>query len=406
MICSSPIAFCFLSPRRVRGNCQSLSLNLSSMDNCCEFELVRAAKRLRGEEENSTADRLSNLPDSILYHILSFLDTKYVVQTSVLSRVWRCVWKHVNVINLRRSNFQNVSSFAKFTRRALSLRYELDISKISLIDDVGPYKPILQNMLDKVIGYAFTHDCQHLVIDLEIEHTYSSLYTFGSVRGDSLKSLKLRNVTIADGFGSSGLPVLTTLILDSCPLVPDQEGSLDLISKFPSLVDLVLYHCSSSNYIGRYRNVACIRIFGPQLVKLELVALLDYGIELVAPKLQFFRLRAFVGMKPSTAFSNVSISCLPSLYRADIFVNKGYLEHDAEVEYGWKFLFQGLHDAHSVLLSCYNRQVLKNLCDFLEHDPPPFTKLKSLVCCVSGAKPGKVITYSLDESSKYLRRRR
>ncbi|CAN1792899.1 F-box/LRR-repeat protein 13 [Linum perenne] len=379
------------------------------MDNGYEFELVRAAKRLQGEEENSTADRLSYLPDSILYHILSFLDTKYVVQTSVLSRLWRCVWKHVNVINLRRSNFRNVSSFAKFIRRALSLRYDLDVSKISLIDDVGPYKPILQNMLDKVIGYAFTHDCQHLDIDLQVEHIYSSLYTFGSVRSDSLKSLKLRNVTIADGFGSSGLPVLTTLILVSCPLVPDQEGSVDLISKFPSLVNLFVYRCSSSNYIGRYRNVACIKIFGPQLVTLGLVALPDYGIEVVAPKLQFIMLQAVLDMKPSTAFSNISISRLPSLYRAEIFVFKGNLEHDAEVEYGWNFLFQGLHDAHSVFLRCYNRQVLKNLCDFLEHDPPPFKKLKSLVCCASGDTPDKVITYSLDESScgetKYLRRR-
>ncbi|CAN1792902.1 F-box/FBD/LRR-repeat protein At1g16930, partial [Linum perenne] len=332
---------------------------------------------------NSTADRLSNLPDSILYHILSFLDTKYVVQTSVLSRVWRCVWKHVNVINLRRSNFRNVSSFAKFIRRALSHRYELDVSKISLIDDVGPYKAILQNMLDnmldKVIGYAFTHDCQHLDIDLQVEHIYSSLYTFGSVRSDSLKSLKLRNVTIADGFGSSGLPVLTTLILVSCPLVPDQEGSVDLISKFPSLVNLFVYRCSSSNYIGRYRNVACIKIFGPQLVTLGLVALPDYGIEVVAPKLQFIMLQAVLDMKPSTAFSNISISRLPSLYRAEIFVFKGNLEHDAEVEYGWNFLFQGLHDAHSVFLRCYNRQVTRGFDSFLSRQSiPPFILSLSL----------------------------
>ncbi|KAK4834928.1 hypothetical protein QYF36_002665 [Acer negundo] len=34
-------------------------------------------------------DRLSNLPDHIIYDILSFLDTKYVVQTCVLSNKWR-----------------------------------------------------------------------------------------------------------------------------------------------------------------------------------------------------------------------------------------------------------------------------------------------------------------------------
>ncbi|CAN0830664.1 F-box/LRR-repeat protein 13, partial [Linum grandiflorum] len=66
------------------------------------------------------------LPNCILYHILSFLNTKYVVQTSVLFCYLERVWKHVDVLNLRRSNFQNVSSFAEFVRRALLLRFELD----------------------------------------------------------------------------------------------------------------------------------------------------------------------------------------------------------------------------------------------------------------------------------------
>ncbi|KAK2634334.1 hypothetical protein Ddye_029126 [Dipteronia dyeriana] len=38
-------------------------------------------------------DRLSNLPDRIIYNILSFLDTKYVVQTCVLSKKWRSLIK-------------------------------------------------------------------------------------------------------------------------------------------------------------------------------------------------------------------------------------------------------------------------------------------------------------------------
>ncbi|KAL5856768.1 hypothetical protein ACOSQ3_004226 [Xanthoceras sorbifolium] len=36
-------------------------------------------------------DRLSNLPNHIIHHILSFVDTKCAVQTSVLSKKWRWI---------------------------------------------------------------------------------------------------------------------------------------------------------------------------------------------------------------------------------------------------------------------------------------------------------------------------
>ncbi|CAN1147846.1 F-box/LRR-repeat protein At3g59200, partial [Linum perenne] len=51
-------------------------------------------------------NRLSDLPDSILHHILSFLDTKSFVQTCILSRRWRYVWKYVDVLTFSKSSFQ------------------------------------------------------------------------------------------------------------------------------------------------------------------------------------------------------------------------------------------------------------------------------------------------------------
>ncbi|KAK9156119.1 hypothetical protein Sjap_003599 [Stephania japonica] len=38
-------------------------------------------------------DRLSDLPDPILHHIFSFIDTRYAVRSSVLSSRWRHLWK-------------------------------------------------------------------------------------------------------------------------------------------------------------------------------------------------------------------------------------------------------------------------------------------------------------------------
>lgn len=53
-------------------------------------------KRKRGLSEVVNSDvRLSNLPDWIPCHILSFLPTKEVMATSLLSRRWEFLWTEI-----------------------------------------------------------------------------------------------------------------------------------------------------------------------------------------------------------------------------------------------------------------------------------------------------------------------
>ncbi|EYU41173.1 hypothetical protein MIMGU_mgv1a021963mg [Erythranthe guttata] len=47
----------------------------------------------RRRKQNTVAiDQLSDLPDEVIFHILSFLQTKFHVRTSILSRRWRYLW--------------------------------------------------------------------------------------------------------------------------------------------------------------------------------------------------------------------------------------------------------------------------------------------------------------------------
>ncbi|CAN1795674.1 Putative FBD-associated F-box protein At5g22720 [Linum perenne] len=83
----------------------------------------------------TTTDRLTNLPESIIHHILSFIDTKSSVQTSLLSRSWRSLWKQVPVLDLNRSSSPDSSSFYNFVDNVLSLRNrDLNLRKVTYMN--------------------------------------------------------------------------------------------------------------------------------------------------------------------------------------------------------------------------------------------------------------------------------
>ncbi|PHT95593.1 hypothetical protein T459_03475 [Capsicum annuum] len=82
-------------------------------------------------------DRLSNLPESILFHILSMLpDRKQVVRTNVLSTRWRFPWMSVPVsLNFDFSYF--ILDFVISTHRELHYwRSCQKIQKFNLVFDI------------------------------------------------------------------------------------------------------------------------------------------------------------------------------------------------------------------------------------------------------------------------------
>jgi hypothetical protein len=61
-----------------------------------------------------TADRISDLPDSIICYILSFIPTKDATTTSILSKRWKLLWRSVPTLDFDDETFKDFNSFREF----------------------------------------------------------------------------------------------------------------------------------------------------------------------------------------------------------------------------------------------------------------------------------------------------
>lgn len=195
-------------------------------------------------------DRLSDLPDFVLLHILKFLNTKQAVQTSVLSTRWKNLWKCLTKLTLNSSDFTSLPYFSKFVSWILSNRDD----SISLTDlDLKRKGCIETELLDYVMTYAVSHNVQRLSIEvnLNFEHgfklhpcvffckslTYLKLSIWAipwmtelpsSLHLPALKYLHLEHVTFAANENGCAEPfsncqALNTLVLDRCNLHRDAK---------------------------------------------------------------------------------------------------------------------------------------------------------------------------------------
>lgn len=83
--------------------------------------MIRATKRGKLRDRKK-ADRLSDLPDCVILHILSFSNAKDAVQTCVLSPRYTDLWKRLPSLILHSDDFRTYKIFTRFVSRVLSLR--------------------------------------------------------------------------------------------------------------------------------------------------------------------------------------------------------------------------------------------------------------------------------------------
>ncbi|CAL5201568.1 unnamed protein product [Lathyrus oleraceus] len=153
------------------------------------------------------ADRISELHDSILCHILSFLPTKHAATTSILSKRWKSLWLSVLTLEFDCKSFKDMASFGYYIHKLMPLR-KIELPILSFRFNCNYWCPIqIQCDVTLFVSYLMNRGIENLNIsgDMKLPPSILSCKT--------LKVLKLKGI-IVNGFSHQvDFPVLKILHL-------------------------------------------------------------------------------------------------------------------------------------------------------------------------------------------------
>ncbi|GAU12699.1 hypothetical protein TSUD_121900 [Trifolium subterraneum] len=191
-------------------------------------------------------DRLSDLCDSIILHILSFLDTKQALQTCILSTRWKNVAKHLPILRLCSLNFKSHCSFGNSVSRALSLRdHSTTLHTLDLMDS---YDFVELDVLKSIVEYAISHNVRFLRISITCDLQQFSPCLFSSQTLTFVDLCVHPAIERMEFPNSLNLPALTTLTLKSFYFCAGDDGCAEPFSAFNKLNTLVMVGSRTFDY--------------------------------------------------------------------------------------------------------------------------------------------------------------
>ncbi|MBA0759265.1 hypothetical protein Gotri_022178 [Gossypium trilobum] len=297
-------------------------------------------------------DRISNLPDSILGYILSFLSTKEAVATSLLSSKWRYLFALVSNLDFELDEssqmlkISTIKSFMCFVDRVLFFHNTVNINAFRLrcgkrVDS------------DRVYGWisaAIWRGVKHLGLSISLDNFTLPGVLFTCI---TLITLKLETNLVLNVPKDVCLPNLKILHLKSI-MFPKDDSVESLVSSCISLVELIICNCSTKK----------CNISHNSLKVLEIIRSVLYGSLVIdTPALAYFNYTYSVA-------SEYSLKNLQSLIRADIaFLDIRFDSHQTKAT----AFFEGISNVNILILSSPSLKLLK-CCEPL----PIFPKLLHL----------------------------
>ncbi|GFP89760.1 F-box/FBD/LRR-repeat protein at2g04230 [Phtheirospermum japonicum] len=240
-------------------------------------------EKAQQETKSSTdRDRISKLPDDILLQILSSVDTKQAVQTSVLSSRWRrlcyslpnltfdfellLLQSRKGTPTLSNRNPELMSRFTRSVTQFLSRHdHASTIDRFRLASQDRSTDSIF---VGKCIDYATRHGARHLDIDANCHPTtYACSQVLGLFTSETLRVLKVKQYTNSIVVPKQPfiiMPNLKTLHLDSFGFRDDINDPYrfptEPFSGLPSLEELTIRDCDVSGLIIRSSKLRALEI--------------------------------------------------------------------------------------------------------------------------------------------------
>jgi hypothetical protein len=211
-------------------------------------------KKQKSAPPVSGPDRIGDLPDCILQHVLSFLPAQAAVRTCVLARRWRDLWRStrcLRIVNLH----DEIQYIRKFVDHLLILRErtDLDTVEIKLSCEYWQEDVAYVNLW---IRFAVMYNVR--VLTLHVSHRYLHLHDL-PLASRHLTTLDLYGLALEEKvLGFASCPALENLKMSLCEIHAARISSRSL--KHLSITD-----CRSDLDDCR------VRVSTPGLVSLELL---------------------------------------------------------------------------------------------------------------------------------------
>ncbi|CAN7074420.1 unnamed protein product [Brassica oleracea var. botrytis] len=186
-------------------------------------------------------DRVSNLPDEVLCHILSFLTTKEAALTSILAKRWGNLLAFLPYLTFDDSA-EIIQSFMNFVDRVMSLQGNSPLKKFSLKCLTLVDTARLDSWISSALARGVSDLDLAIILDYDEDEDEDDNYYQLSPKCfecSTLVSLRIdcgSNIALAADRVS--LPLLKTLVLDSVPVCPNEFETL--LRALPSLEELQL----------------------------------------------------------------------------------------------------------------------------------------------------------------------